>query len=877
MTSLVLALSFLVLSPLTQIQVGDHVFHRRTLANGLEALAVDDGEGGSLSVFVVYAVGNRAETAETTGLAHLTEHALFTGTKTTAAGEHDAAIKALKGESNAYTRDDFTAYYAHKIPAAELKAVLALEADRMRGLTWKEADFLHERERLRVEEVHGTQSDLQLGARREFAVWAGRGYGTGLSDAKGNTKGPTLSLEQSRAFYDRWYRPRNAAVVIVGADPQGALDAVEAAFGGLPAGPRPPVLGDVPGLRLGEHALDAPLSRPRREWVWVGPSLGEFEDRLALTLIAELCDKRTTADGSSVDVWQGGRIGADLFVIASTGPEALEGVGSAFEAIAQNAWTEAELAKAKGNLRDAFTSTPLRARPYFSLAVEVATLTAYGFADFAGEFPARVDALTREDLNRVAQRWLTPERRLALSFQPTGENLPLPTDVEGLRKAAEEASASGELERAIEAYTKLIELGPGRVNLVIYRYSLGSLNRQLGRLEEAKKQLLAGLKVIEYPALRELLEKVEQDIAGKGGAETPSEPTSKPTKKPARKPVEKAAAPQSSKKVVGTKGEVPPEWAASGSKVMGQLERWRGLPFAKDLVVEFLEEDPEGPAGWYEPSTGRLVVTLKGSERFGRGTMLHEMFHALQDQHHDLTKVHERGTTDDSQRAITALIEGEAMLAVQELMDYDFSRHTKIPAEGDLDTERFKKIFHYGGGLDFAYAIRRARGWKGMDDVFAKPPRSTAEIFHPERYLAGWKPLPASEFPKAPALNEGETLESSGADGEYGVRLFLARHPSSRAQAAEFGTALLGDVHHQIRAGKYVLHTWHLRFEGDKNLAFLRVGDMSLRQLMVFPEKGGPSTEDFPCKATDDDVTLRWISEAHEPEADEPEADEDED
>ena len=291
MTSLVLALSFLVLSPASQIQVGDHVFHRRTLDNGLEVLAVDDGRGGTLSVFVIYAVGNRAETAATTGLAHLTEHALFTGTKTTPAGAHDAAIKAMKGESNAYTRDDFTAYYAHKIPADQLTAVLALEADRMRGLTWGEAAFLNERERLRKEELHAGKSDLQLGARRDLAVWGGRGYGTGLVDAKGNTRGPTLSLAQVRAFYDRWYRPRNAAVVVVGAEPKGALDAMEEAFGGLPAGPRPPAL-DTPALGAGERTLAAPLSRPRREWVWVGPSLSEPIDRLESLLSGLPCQNR---------------------------------------------------------------------------------------------------------------------------------------------------------------------------------------------------------------------------------------------------------------------------------------------------------------------------------------------------------------------------------------------------------------------------------------------------------------------------------------------------------------------------------------------------------------------------------------------------------
>jgi zinc protease len=482
------------------LQVGEHTFFRRTLNNGLEALAVDDGAGGKVSVFVVYAAGNRGETAATTGLAHLTEHALFTGTARTPSGAHDKAIKGLGGESNAYTRDDYTAYYAHQVPAEALAKVLALEADRMRNLTWDEKAFLHERERLRVEELHNGSSDVQLGARRDQAVWAGRGYGAGVPAADGSTMGPKLTLAQARAFYDTYYRPRNASVVVVGAPPAQALDAIEAAFAGLSAGPRPPALA-TPAVGAGEVTLEAPISRERLEWVWVGPSLDEPEERLALILAAELCEGRKTADGSVVSLWQGGRVGPDTFVIASTGPQAADGVRNAYAALREGHWNQAAMDAAKRSLRDDFTSTPLRARPYFSLAVSVATLAAYGHADYAARLAERVDRLTRKDVTRAVERWLTPARRLTLEYRPTGKQEPLPDEPRALRKAAEAAAASGDLKRAITAYERLLTKRPGRVDLVIYRYTLGALNRDLGRLEAAREHLVAGLKVVEYPAL----------------------------------------------------------------------------------------------------------------------------------------------------------------------------------------------------------------------------------------------------------------------------------------------------------------------------------------------------------------------------------------
>jgi predicted Zn-dependent peptidase len=520
------------------IAVGPHTFQHRTLENGLQALAVDDGQAETVSVFLVYAAGTRAETEATTGLAHLTEHGLFTGTAQTPADEHDAAIRGFGGESNAYTRSDYTTYYAHQVPAATLPLVLALEADRMRNLTWDPPAFEHERERLRVEELGSHDADIQVGARRDYAVWAGEGYGAGILDAQGNTRGPSLTLEQTKAFYDAWYHPRNTAVVVVGGDSAAALDAIEEAFGGLPAGPERPALPETPKAPQREVDMQAPLSRDRTEWVWVGPSLAEPEQRLALVVLSELFEKLTAADGSPVDMFMGGRAGPDLFVIGATGDDRAASVEQAHQVLLSGAWDDAALAQAKTNLRDGYTSTPLRARPYFSLAVDVAVMVALGHADYPAKFEARIDALTREDLLAAAKRWLTPEAKIVLRYEATGEDVPLPTDRKGLRAAAEAASASGDLQRAIAAYEALIELGAGRVDLVIYRYSLGSLHHRLGNLDEARDHLLKGLQVVEYPALRELLEKVEAEMTERDGEAPapPPAPTSKPTSQPTSKP-----------------------------------------------------------------------------------------------------------------------------------------------------------------------------------------------------------------------------------------------------------------------------------------------------------------------------------------------------
>ncbi|MCA8926123.1 MAG: hypothetical protein KDD82_30230, partial [Planctomycetes bacterium] len=310
----------------------------------------------------------------------------------------------------------------------------------------------------------------------------------------------------------------------------------------------------------------------------------------------------------------------------------------------------------------------------------------------------------------------------------------------------------------------------------------------------------------------------------------------------------------SSFKVVGTTGEAAPAFAAEGTEIMRELERWRGLPFTSDLVVEFREPTEDGPAGWYEPDTKRLVVTLKGSARFGRGTMLHEMFHALQDQQFDLLAAHAKVEGDaDAERALQAVIEGEAMLAVQELMDYDFAQHTKLPAEGALNEDRFEKVFHYGQGLQFVLAVRSAKGWDGVGELFRAPPRATSLILHPERYLEGGAAPPAVA---PPALgDEGEVLERA-TQGAQALRLFLARSPATRGAADALAASLQADERLRTRTSAGEAHAWAFTFASpEAALDFAAAAPVALRRL---PELEGRLPARVSCVVEGRAVVLRW-------------------
>ena len=93
----------------------------------------------------------------------------------------------------------------------------------------------------------------------------------------------------------------------------------------------------------------------------------------------------------------------------------------------------------------------------------------------------------------------------------------MPDDPKKLSVAAELAQNSGDISRAIACYKRLLEMKPNKINSVIYHYYLGHLYLESGDKEQAKEYLLKGLAIVEYPALRELLEEIDQEVPQERG------------------------------------------------------------------------------------------------------------------------------------------------------------------------------------------------------------------------------------------------------------------------------------------------------------------------------------------------------------------------
>jgi predicted Zn-dependent peptidase len=386
---------------LPSAQVGEHVFERRLLGNGLRAVAARDADEG-VSVFVIVAAGKRHETPSTTGLAHLTEHAMYTGTAKTGPGEHDRLIEQMGGRSNAFTREDYTLFYDHEIPLEKLDEVLAMEADRLRHLSFDEQAVLLERERLRMEEAKTWQPSQVLTERLEATVFQSHPYGAGIMDEEGHTLAPGLDPSQIREFYDRHYHPRSVAVVVAGAiEPSRALDAIEHAFGALPAGPPPVPAPEEPEVSESRSvSIPSELPRDRLEWVWLVPALGH-PDRPALDVLARLLSRRTTKAGGPVFASMGTRVDKDLFRLAATGPSAATDLEAVLNSLHAGEIEAAEVEAVKSLLADTFSARPLRGRPYFALAAAFGTYEVLGHAE---EMAAYESAVTRLGADEILPR-----------------------------------------------------------------------------------------------------------------------------------------------------------------------------------------------------------------------------------------------------------------------------------------------------------------------------------------------------------------------------------------------------------------------------------------------------------------------------------------
>ncbi|MGO8787891.1 MAG: M16 family metallopeptidase [Terriglobia bacterium] len=218
--------------------------HEVKLDNGLDALIVESHDAPVIDVQIWYHVGSKNEVPGRTGFAHFFEHLMFDGTKNIGANEFSDYIIRSGGTDNAYTTEDTTVFW-ETVPSTMLPVVLWLEADRMRNLEINEKVFNNERQvveeerRLRFDNPpYGTVVETLYDHAYTVHPYQHMTIGS-MEDLN------RASIQDIQNFYDTYYVPSNATVVIVGdVDWRQAAVDVQKYFGevkGTSAGSRSPI------------------------------------------------------------------------------------------------------------------------------------------------------------------------------------------------------------------------------------------------------------------------------------------------------------------------------------------------------------------------------------------------------------------------------------------------------------------------------------------------------------------------------------------------------------------------------------------------------------------------------------------------------------
>ena len=272
-----------------------------TLDNGMQVVVVEDHRAPVVQQMVWYRAGSADEPKGASGVAHFLEHLLFKATDKMESGEFSATVAANGGRDNAFTSYDYTAYF-QRVAADRLELMMQMESDRMKNIRITpenietERDVILEERNQRTENNPGALLNEQVSA----AQYINHRYGTPVIGWKHEMQ--DLQLEDTLAFYELYYSPNNAILVVSGdVDPQEVKSLAETYYGAIPANPAlPERTRTQEPPQIAERRVtyrDARVAQPYISRSYMAPERdsGDQDEAAALTILAELLGGGTTS------------------------------------------------------------------------------------------------------------------------------------------------------------------------------------------------------------------------------------------------------------------------------------------------------------------------------------------------------------------------------------------------------------------------------------------------------------------------------------------------------------------------------------------------------------------------------------------------------
>jgi zinc protease len=428
------SVSFLVFLTLIPAAVHATDVQEFVLDNGLKVLLLEDHKSPAVTFQVWYRVGSRNEKDGKSGLAHFLEHMMFKGTPTTKPEEYSRIIAKNGGHSNAFTTTDVTVYFA-TMSREKIAIQLELEAERMTQALLGEEYFqpekkvIQEERRLRTED-HPMSALAEVANAVAFTVHPYRRPIVGWMDDIQN-----LTREDMVEFYRQHYSPGNAFVVVTGDFSAGELlPKIKAAYGKIPRGPKPPNVRVQEPAQNGERRviLKKEAELPFLLMFYHAPNLDD-PDNFALDVLTVVLaggrssrlyqdlvyQKRLTrgvdADYSSVSIDPSGLSISAQLMPGKEPAEVEREIDRALDAIKANLISERELQKAKNQIEANFIFSQ---DSIFGQAMKIGYYEATGGWRRMDDYLERIRNVSREDVRRVARRYLDPDRRTVGTLIP---------------------------------------------------------------------------------------------------------------------------------------------------------------------------------------------------------------------------------------------------------------------------------------------------------------------------------------------------------------------------------------------------------------------------------------------------------------------------
>ncbi len=413
--------------------------HEFTLDNGLKLLVREDHRAPVVVSQIWYKVGSSYEHDGITGISHVLEHMMFKGTEKYPAGEFSRIISENGGRENAFTGKDYTAYF-QQLEKSRLEVSFRLEADRMRNLLLPEDEFRKEVRVVMEERRLRTEDDPEALTYEQFMATAfvSSPYGhpvIGWMDDLEN-----LTIEDLRRWYRRWYAPNNATVVVVGdVDPQAVYALASKHFGPLkpstliPPKPRR----EIPQRGLRRITVKAPAQLPYLLMGYKVPVLktaAEDWEPYALEVLAGVLDGGDSARLAR-ELVRGRQIAAsagagysltarqdDLLLLDGTPAPGHDiqtlkaALRDQIRRLREEPVSPAELARVKAQVvaNDVYQKDSV-----FYQAMVLGILETVGLDwRLADEYVDRIRAVTAEQIQAVARKYLTDDRLTIAVLEP---------------------------------------------------------------------------------------------------------------------------------------------------------------------------------------------------------------------------------------------------------------------------------------------------------------------------------------------------------------------------------------------------------------------------------------------------------------------------